>query len=338
MKPSISVVAVALLGVLAAGADPSAGERAALPGRQVKVAAIAIGFGGDHDKKLRLAAEHLETAGQQGVDIACLPEEFSGATAETIPGPTTNAVAELARKHHMYVVCPIREQAADGQQYNTAVLLDRTGKVQGRYRKVFVYWGEGLNPGRDGVPVFDTDFGRIAILTCFDANFDEVWQEAERKGAEIVLWPSAYGGGMPLNGYAMIHNYYVVAVGWGNIIDIFGKTIDSVEKPRPQQFVATLDLDRTLVHTNFNEAKVAKLLREHPGEVVQEQFLDMESWYVLRSLKPGVLVRDLCKQYRIETLREYRQRSRSRSTKLGRRAKRSECPSFLAQFFNEIRP
>lgn len=311
MKSSMSIATIALLAALAAGAASSASERAASPGRQVKVAAIAIGFGGDHDKKLRLAIEHLETAGQQGVDIACLPEEFSGTTAETIPGPTTNAVAELARKHHMYIVCPIREQAADGQQYNTAVLLDRQGKVQGRYRKVFVYWGEGLNLGREGVPVFDTDFGRVAILTCFDANFDEVWQEAERKGAELVLWPSAYGGGMPLNGYAMIHNYYIVAVGRGNIIDLFGKTVDSVEKPRPQQFIATLDLDRTIVHTNFNKRKVAKLLREHQGEIVQEQFLDMESWYVLRSVKPGVRVRDLCKQYQIETLRQYRQRSRT---------------------------
>jgi hypothetical protein len=311
MKPSISVVAVALLGVLATGADSSAGERVPLPGRQVKVAAIAIGYGGDHEKKLRLGIEHLETAGQQGVDIACLPEEFSGTVAETIPGATVNAVAELAHKHHMYVVCPMREQAADGHPYNTAVLLDRTGKVQGSYRKVFVYWGESLNPGRDGVPIFDTDFGRIALLTCFDANFDEVWQEAERKGAELVLWPSAYGGGIPLNGYAMIHNYCIVAVGWGNIIDIFGKTIEGVEKPRPQQFIATLDLDRTLVHTNFNEKKVAKLLKEHQGEVGQEQFLAMESWYVLRSLKPGVLVRDLCKQYQIETLREYRHRSRT---------------------------
>jgi beta-ureidopropionase len=311
MKSLAGIVAVALLVAIASGSDLPAGERTPLAGRQVKVAAIAIGYGGDHDKKLRLGIEHLETAGQQGVDIACLPEEFSGTTAEAIPGPTVNAVAALARKHRMYVVCPMREQAADGQQYNTAVLLDRTGKVQGRYRKVFVFWSEGLNPGRDGIPVFDTDFGRVAMLTCFDANFDEVWQEAERKGAEIVLWPSAYGGGMPLNGYAMIHNYYVVAVGWGNIIDIFGKTIDGVEKPRPQQFIATLDLDRTLVHLDFNEKKVAKLLREHQGEVVQEQFLDMESWYVLRSLKPGVLVRDLCRQYQIETLREYRQRSRS---------------------------
>ena len=280
--------------------------RVSSPGRRVKVATIAIGRTGNrdknqHEKKLRLALEHLETAGQKGVDIACLSEEFSGTTPETIPGPTTKAVAELAKKYHMYVVCPMCEQSDDGRQYNTAVLLDRAGAVQGRYREVFIWWGEGLNPSREGVPVFDTDFGRIAILNCFDTNFDEVWQQAERKGAEIVFWPGGYGGGLPLNGYAMIHNYYVVSAGWGNMIDILGKTIDAVEKPRPQQFVATLDLDRTLIHKDFNKEKVARLLQEHPGEIEQEQPLDMEGWYLLRSLKPGIRVRDLCKQYQIET-------------------------------------
>ncbi len=287
-----------------------AAEPESLPGRQVKVATIPIGFGGDHDQKLKLAIEHLEVAGTQHVDIACLPEEFAGTIAEPIPGPTTQAVGQLCRKHDMYVVCPIREQADDGQQFNTAVLLDRQGQVAGVYRKVFVFWGEGLNVSEDGVKVFDTDFGRIAMLTCFDANFDEVWQEAERKGAEIVFWPSAYGGGMVLNGYAMVHNYYVVAVGDGNMIDILGQTIEKVARPRNGQFIATLDLDRTLIHTNFNEAKVAKLLAEHKDEVEQERFFPAESWYLLRATKPGVQVRDLCREYQIETLRQYRHRSR----------------------------
>ncbi len=292
-------IAIALLSITPGAGLPSAAaahDRATSPGRQVKVAAIAIGFGGNHDKKLRLAVEHLETAGRSGADIACLPEEFAGTTAEAIAGPTVSAVAELARKYSMYVICPIREQSPDGRQYNTAVLLDRQGKVAGRYRKMFVYWGEGLNLGREGPALFDTDFGRIAILTCFDLNFDELWQQAERKGAEIVFWPSAYGGGLPLGGYAMIHNYYVVAVGRGNMIDNLGRTIDNVEKPRPQQFIATLDLDRTLLHSNFNKEKLARLLREHRGEVVEEQSLDAESWHVLRAVKPGVRVRDLCKQ------------------------------------------
>jgi hypothetical protein len=163
----------------------------------------------------------------------------------------------------------------------------------------------------EGVKVFDTDCGRIAILTCFDLNFDEVWQSAERQRAEIVFWPSAYGGGMPLVGYALVHNYFIVAVGDGNLIDPLGRTLTDAQCPKPRQFIATFDLDRTLVHHNFNHEKVQRLLREHPGEVEVEQHLAAEAWYVLRATKPGVRVRDLCQQYRIETLREYRQRSRT---------------------------
>lgn len=305
---------VGTVGVASAVAGEE-GLRPSLPGRCVKVATIAIGRLGNrdkkqHDQKLQLAIEHLETAGQQGVDIACLPEEFAGTTPEPIPGPTSQAAAGLAKKYRMYVACPLCEQAEDGREYNTIILLNRSGEVQGRYREVFIWWGENLNPGRDGVPVFDTDFGRIALLDCFDTNFDEVWQQAERQGAEMVVWAGGYGGGLPLNGYAMIHNYYIVSAGWGNMIDILGKTIENVEKPRPQQFIATLDLDRTLIHKDFNQKKVARLLQEHPSEIAQEQPLDMEGWYLLRAIKPGVRVRELCRQYEIETLREYRHRSR----------------------------
>jgi len=295
--------------LLAVGVANSAVGREAQPGRPVKVAAICIGCGGEHEAKLKLALDHLETAGKQGVDFACLPEEFAGFAAEPIPGPTTRAVAEMAKKHGMYVICPIREQDGD-KQYNTAVLLDREGKVVGRYRKVFVYWGEGLHPSREGVKAFETDFGRVSILTCFDVNFAELWHQADLLDVDVVFWPSAYGGGSPLNAYATAYNYYVVPVGEGNIIDSTGKTLEQVEKPRPKQVIATLDLDRTFVHTNFNTEKVKRLLQEHAGEVEQEHFFSMESWHLLRAVKPGVRVRELCKQYGIETLREYRHRSR----------------------------
>jgi len=296
-------------------------DRAKLPGRQVKVAAIAIGFGGNHAAKLKLAIDHLHTAGKNGVDIACLPEEFAGTTAEAIPGPTTQAVAKLAKQYNMYVVCPIREQAGK-EQFNTAVLIDRKGKVAGFYRKVFVYWGEKLHCSRDGVKAFDTDFGRIGILTCFDLNFAELWQECDNKNVDIVFWPSAYGGGSPMNAYAMLYHYYVVPVGAGNIIDITGKTLGDVEKPRPKQFIATLDLDRTFIHSNFNGSKVKKLLADHKGKVVIERHYGMESWWLLKAVKGGVRVRDLCRKYRIETLREYQHRSRKQineARKAGRR-------------------
>jgi len=279
--------------LLAVGVANSAVGQEAQPGRPVKVAAICIGCGGEHETKLKLALDHLETAGKQGVDFACLPEEFAGFTAEPIPGPTTRAVAEMARKHGMYVICPIREQDGD-KQYNTAVLLDREGKVVGRYRKVFVYWGEGLHPSREGVQAFETDFGRVSILTCFDVNFAELWHQADLLNVDVVFWPSAYGGGSPLNAYATAYNYYVVPVGEGNIIDATGKTLEEVEKPRPKQVIATLDLDRTFVHTNFNTEKVKRLLQGHAGEVEQEHFFSMESWHLLRAVKPGVRVRELC--------------------------------------------
>jgi hypothetical protein len=215
----------------------------------------------------------------------------------------------MAKKHGMYVICPIREQA--GQElYNTAVLLDRQGRVAGQYRKIFVFWGEGLLPSRDGVKAFDTDFGRIGIFTCFDLNFPELWQQADLLDVDVVFWPSAYTGGSPLNAMATLYHYYVVPVGAGNIIDVTGQTLEKVEQPRKDQFIATLDLDRTFIHLDFTTEKVDRLLREHKGEVEEEKDSGSKAWHLLRSTKPGVRVRDLCDRYKIETLRQYQHRSR----------------------------
>ena len=88
VKSSIHAVVISLaIASMSPGADVPQLDRSKLPGRQVKVAAICIGFGGQHDEKLKLALDHLHTAGKNGVDIACLPEEFSGTQAEPIPGP-----------------------------------------------------------------------------------------------------------------------------------------------------------------------------------------------------------------------------------------------------------
>jgi len=287
-------------------------DREKLPGRQVKIAAICIGFGGEHDVKLKMAIEHLHTAGKNGVDIACLPEEFAGTKAEPVGGPTTEAVAKLAQQYNMYVVCPIREQAGD-EQYNTSVLIDRKGKIAGYYRKIFVFWGEGLHLSTEGVKAFDTDFGRISILTCFDLNYPELWHQCDDLDVDMVFWPSAYGGGSPLNAYAILYHYYIIPVGAGNIIDVTGKTFDKIEEPRPKQFIATLDLDRAFAHHDFNREKVEKMLAEHDGEIVVERNLsdeDLAPWWLFKAVKPGVKVRELLKKYGIETLREYQHRSR----------------------------
>ncbi len=275
---------------------------------KIKVSAIAIGSNGDYQSKLALALDHLKTSGEFGVDIACLPEIFAGNHPEPIPGPITDAVGKLARQYGMYVICPIVEDDQD-KQYNTVVLIGRKGEIVGSYRKVFVFWGENLSPSQDGVKYFETDIGRICILTCFDINFPELWQCADDLGAEIVFWPSAYGGGMPLNAFAELYHYYIVPVGAGNIIDVTGKEM-VCQNPREQHFIATLDLDRVFIHDNYTQEKVQKMLLDYKGKVEIEQRYNMEAWTLIRSVDSTVSVRQLCQKYQIETLRQYQHRSR----------------------------
>lgn len=290
-------------------------DKSNLPGKIVRVAAVCIGTGGDYNEKIEQAIEYLHISGENEVDLACLPEAFASTELETIPGPATDAIAKIARQHQMYVICPVCENT-DDEGFNTAVLIDRNGWIVGKYRKVFAFWGEGVSPGREGVGIFDTDFGRIGILTCFDINFPELWNDADILGSEIVFWPSAYGGGIPLNAFAMLYHYYIVPVGYGNIIDITGENMKGVHEPKDKLFIADIDLDRTLIHTNFTGEKVARLLAEHKEIVSQEHFYEMEAWYLLKATKPGVSVRDLCKQYEIETLRQYLHRSRRQINEL----------------------
>jgi len=277
-------------------------------GRPVKVAAAAIGYGGEYKEKMAMALEHIHVAAKHDVDILCLPEAFCGDKPESVPGTTTDLMSTLAREYGMYIICPIVEQF-ESKVYNTAVLLDRQGNIAGKYRKIFVFWSENVNAGEATVPVFDTEFGRIAMLTCFDLNFPELWLQAEQRDVDIMFWPSAFGGGKPLNGYASIHAYYIVAVGDGDMIDMTGEPIPT-ENPMGNLHIATIDLDRTLVHKDYTREKVKKLLDEHAGEVELERDWHPEGWFMLRAAKAGVLVRQLLYDYEIETLREYRHRSR----------------------------
>ena len=149
------------------------------------------------------------------------------------------------------------------------------------------------------------------MLTCFDANFDEVWAGG---GAE--------GGGDRLLAQRLRRRHAPERLRHDPQLLCCGRRPGQHDRhlrqdhrergeTPPQQFIATLDLDLTIIHTDFNGEKVARLLREHKGEVEPVPGIgDMESWFVLRAVKPGVRVRDLCKQYQIETLREYRHRSR----------------------------
>lgn len=140
----------------------------------------------------------IRQAHEQRADLVVLPETLTyygtGKTfaevAETIPGPSTKYFANLAKQCEMYLVAGLVER--DGHLlYNVAVLIGPDGNVVGKYRKTTLPRGEieaGLTPGSD-YPVFDTRFGKVGMMICYDGFFPEVARELTHRGAEIIAWP-----------------------------------------------------------------------------------------------------------------------------------------------------
>ena len=131
------------------------------------------------ERNLQLFAKQIDAAGALGLDIVCLPEALglvgSGATirevAEPIPGPATELLGEAARRNEIWVVAGLTEEEGD-VVFNTAALLDRKGNPAGKYRKIHLpreEWKQGIEPGED-YPIFETDFGIIAIRTCLPGH------------------------------------------------------------------------------------------------------------------------------------------------------------------------
>jgi predicted amidohydrolase len=266
--------------------------------------------------------EQVDAEGSRGVDLLVLPEVWTGNEPERPDGPTMTAMAALAQKHRMYIVCPVN-RLVDGQRFNSTILIGRSGKICGIYDKVFPYWDEfdltpPARPGRK-VFVYETDFGKLGVATCFDANFPEVWQDLADEGAELVVWSSAYSGGRTLAAHAITHHYYIVTSTWTQdclVYDITGDVLLDEKSEDINVSRITLDLDRGIYHRNFNTDKLEKLLLEQSDDVEREKYLEREGWFVLKAKRPGVSARKLAKEYGLEELRSYIDRSRREINKM----------------------
>lgn len=176
------------------------------PARKVKVGTVyLLPRKSTSERNLELWCEQIDAAGDLGLDIVCLGEAIrvvgTGADltdcAEPIPGPSTERLGQAARKNRIWVVAGLIERDGDAV-YNTAVLLDRKGKLAGTYRKVHLpreEWRKGITPG-DAYPVFETDFGTIAIQICYDWFFPEPAEIFALKGAQIIFAPT-WGNTLP---------------------------------------------------------------------------------------------------------------------------------------------
>jgi len=157
---------------------------------------------------------YVDRAAKAGVQILCFQEVFNTPyfcpaqtpnwydAAEAVPGPTTNLLAEYARKHEMVMVVPVYEREMAGVYYNTAAVIDADGKYLGKYRKNHIPQVQGFwekyyfKPGNLGYPAFDTRYARIGVYICYDRHFPEGARLLGLAGSEIVFNPSATVAGL----------------------------------------------------------------------------------------------------------------------------------------------
>jgi N-carbamoylputrescine amidase len=152
-----------------------------------------------------------ERAAKQGANIICTQELFRSQyfcqnedhenfkLAEPIPGPSTQAFQKIAKKHGVVIVASLFEKRASGLYHNTAVIIDADGSLLGIYRKMHIpddplyYEKFYFTPGDTGFRAWNTKFGKIGVLICWDQWYPEGARLTAMQGAEILFYPTAIG-------------------------------------------------------------------------------------------------------------------------------------------------
>lgn len=175
-------------------------EKTAMPSRKVRLATVHfVPRGGKTPEgNCQLFAPLVAEAARQKADLVVLGETLTYCgtgkpmlqAAEPIPGPSTEFFGKLAKQYNMYIVPGLVER--DGHLiFNTAVLIGPDGRIVGKYRKLTLPRGEveeGIQPGRE-YPVFQTRFGKVGMMICYDGFFPEVARQLSIRGAEVIAWP-----------------------------------------------------------------------------------------------------------------------------------------------------
>ena len=197
--------------------------------------AITEGEGTIDEIKQAMLEKHLpfiDEAGEKGVQILCFQEIFNTpyfcpgqdskwyASAETVPGPTTDLMSDYAKKYQMVIIVPVYEKDGEGILYNTSAVIDADGKYLGKYRKHHIpqtggFWEKFFfKPGNLGYPVFQTKYAKVGVYICYDRHFPEGARALGLNGAEIVYNPSATTVGQSQNLWKLEQPAHAVANGY----------------------------------------------------------------------------------------------------------------------------
>lgn len=167
--------------------------------------------GADPAANLKKTLALAERAAKQGANIICTQELFRSQyfcqaekhdyfkLAEPIPGPSSKAFQKLAKKHGVVIVASLFERRASGLYHNTAVIIDADGTMLGVYRKMHIpddplyYEKFYFTPGDTGFKAWETKFGKIGVLVCWDQWYPEGARLTAMQGAEILFYPTAIG-------------------------------------------------------------------------------------------------------------------------------------------------
>ena len=170
--------------------------------RRVRIAAVSFILDDtEHtiEGNLTRCSSYTREAAERRADVICFPETVctAGTAFSLSDQPQGTWIAffsALAAEHQIHIIAPylVTDSA---NTYSRATIFDRTGKVTGWYDKVQLNGAERqyLTPG-DALPVFDLDFGRIAVMLCMDVYFPEIARIYALKGAEVIFWPTMTHG------------------------------------------------------------------------------------------------------------------------------------------------
>jgi beta-ureidopropionase len=296
--------------------------------REIWVAAISLkGLWPEQtiEKRIKDMLERMESVYPLEPDIICLPETFQIswvdemktleeiAEDENVAGPVTSRIAEMAKKHNCYIVCPVVTRK-EGHFYNSSILLNRKGEIDGVYHKIHptdtetlpdvYYKGGGTTPGVLTPPVFKTDFGIIGMQICMDASWFDNWRLLREAGAEMVLFPSQGPFGDTLAYHAWMNQYYIVSATGedARILDITGDVIAS-DGEFARWVCAPVNLEKAFLEIWPQVLKFDDIQKKY-GRRLRIKIYHPENWATIESRDPDLKVADVLKEFGLPTLAE----------------------------------